>query len=167
MSVLAAVFVTVPVLALIGALVAIATAWPPASVAISLALAVLVLAAVVDVRERRLPDRIVLAASVLVAVAAVLGATSSAGFAAVLHVGAGVALAATPVGVVHLADPGAMGFGDVKTAAVLGGAVGLVDPRLALVAVSVAAGAAAATAAARRLPSIAFGPFLVLSTITV
>ena len=70
---------------------------------------------------------------------------------------------AGPLLALHLVSPDAMGFGDVKASIVLGAALGSVDWRLGLVALSIGAGSAAAVGLARRLHTIAFGPFLVVS----
>jgi leader peptidase (prepilin peptidase)/N-methyltransferase len=55
-----------------------------------------------------------------------------------------------------------MGFGDVKAGVVLGAALGTVDWRLGIVALTVAAGLGVVVGAIRRSATIPFGPFLVL-----
>lgn len=146
--------------ALIGALgiaaVAIAAGAAPAP---TLTVAVLSPAALVDARERRLPDRWVLAASVVL-VAGTTAAWLAGHPPAVSSIAAGAVAMAGPLLALHLVSPEAMGFGDVKASAVLGAALGSVDWRLGLVALSMAAGSAAAVGLARRLHTIAFGPFL-------
>lgn len=126
----------------------------------ALTVAVLAPAALVDVRERRLPDRWVLAAAAVrlgtVATAALVGNPPAA-----TSVGAGALAMAGPLLVLHLASPDAMGFGDVKAAIVLGAALGVVDWKLGLVALSIAAALASAVGLTRRRDTIAFGPFLV------
>jgi leader peptidase (prepilin peptidase)/N-methyltransferase len=121
----------------------------------------LVPAAAVDIRERRLPDSFVFAA------AAVLLATTWAAWmfgqtfdATAIALGA-LAMAG-PMLLVHLVSPGAMGFGDVKAGVVLGAALGTVDWRLGLVALTLAAGLGVAVGAVRRSATIPFGPFLVI-----
>jgi len=67
-----------------------------------------------------------------------------------------------PILLVHLVSPASMGFGDVKAALVVGMAVGSLGWQLGLVALTLAAGTAAAVGIACRARTIAFGPFLVL-----
>jgi leader peptidase (prepilin peptidase)/N-methyltransferase len=62
----------------------------------------------------------------------------------------------------HLASPSALGFGDVKLGAVLGAALGLIDPRLGLVALCVAAAVTSVVGLARHRESLPLGPGLVL-----
>jgi leader peptidase (prepilin peptidase)/N-methyltransferase len=80
-----------------------------------------------------------------------------------------VALAvAVPVGSVHAVAPAAMGFGDVKFAAAIGGALGAVTTSspervmLALTLLAVASSAALAYGVVRRRQSVPFGPCLLL-----
>lgn len=144
----------------------IALAHRPWSIATVMALGVLAVAADVDRRERRLPDVLVaLAATPLVVVVIVALATGSSEVAGAIGVGA--MAAAAPIAVLHLASPSSMGFGDVKAAAVLGGAVGVVEWRLALVTVCAAAAAAGASALLGRRHTLAFGPFLVGAALVV
>ena len=121
--------------------------------------AVLVAAAIFDARYRRLPDRFTIAAGIAVTGAAVVAATTEPVLGAVAFT--------LPLLLVHLVDPAAMGFGDVKIALVLGAACGIVDWRLSLVALLTAAAAASVIAVARRVNSIAFGPALVGATMAV
>lgn len=118
-------------------------------------------AAVVDIREQRLPDLWV-AAALGVFLVATLVASIAGGSPMAHDAGLGAVAMAGPILALHLASPSSMGFGDVKAAAVLGLAVGSVDWRLAIVALTLAAGSAAATGVVARARSIAFGPFLVL-----
>jgi leader peptidase (prepilin peptidase)/N-methyltransferase len=143
--------------ALTAAGVAVAVNVAPAP---ALTIAVLAPAALVDVREQRLPDHWVLAAA-SVFVAAGATATLVGDPPAVTSVGAGALAMAGPLLVLHLASPDAMGFGDVKAAIVLGAALGVVDWHLGLVALSIAAALASIVGLARRRDTIAFGPFLV------
>ena len=116
----------------------------------------LVQAAAVDVRTRRLPDRLVLRAAVVVLAIAVFrfgdGAPGMA---------AGAAALALPLLLAHLVDPAGLGFGDVKLAVVLGALVGIIDWRLAPVALGVACMSALGWATVKRVRSLAFGPPLV------
>lgn len=127
----------------------------------ALAVIALVPAAVVDVRERRLPD--VWVATACVAFLAATLVTWAAGdqppFSSMI---VGGLVAAGPILLLHLVSPAAMGFGDVKAAAVIGLAMGSADWRLALVALTLAAGSAGVYGVAARARSVAFGPFLVL-----
>ena len=122
-------------------------------------------AAAVDLRTRRLPNRIV-AIGALVALAGVAGATASGTTGAVLAAGAGALGFAGPLFVAHLLSPLAIGFGDVKLAAVLGLAIGLVEPRLGLVALCVASGVTALAGLATRRNALPLGPGLVTGALT-
>ena len=95
-----------------------------------LSLLVLVVAALVDAVEHRLPNVLVLGAALPVVVAPLLA--GSAGLAK--SAAAGAVLVAGPLLVTHLVTPSGMGFGDVKAGAVLGAAMGLIDVELALLA---------------------------------
>jgi leader peptidase (prepilin peptidase)/N-methyltransferase len=129
----------------------------------TLAVAVLCPAALVDLRERRLPDRWAMsAATVLVMMTVVAELVGDPP--AVTSLVAGVLVMAGPLLLLHLVSPRAMGFGDVKAAIVLGAALGWIDWRLGLVTLSIAAASAAAVGIARRLDTIVFGPFLVAAT---
>ena len=116
----------------------------------------LVQAAVVDIRTRRLPDRLLARAAVMVlAVAAYrLGDVS-------VLMAAGAAAFALPLLLAHLVDPAGLGFGDVKLALVLGALVGVIDWRLAPLALGLACLSALAWAALKRVRSLPFGPPLV------
>lgn len=135
--------------------------WAPVAMSVLLisAAVVLVAAAIFDAQYRRLPDRFTIVAGVAVTGAAVVAATTEPVLGAVAFT--------VPLLLVHLIDPVAMGFGDVKIAVVLGAACGIVDWRLSLVALLGAAAAASVMAAARRVNSIAFGPALVGATVIV
>jgi leader peptidase (prepilin peptidase) / N-methyltransferase len=140
--------------------ITIAVSRSPWSIASVATLGVLAVAANVDRREFRLPDALVgLAATPLVAVVFMAPAAGAPVVAA--SAVAGAMVAGAPIGVVHLVAPTSMGFGDVKAAAVLGGAVGVVEWRLALVAICAAAAAAAVSALVLRRRTVALGPFLV------
>jgi leader peptidase (prepilin peptidase) / N-methyltransferase len=133
---------------------------PPAAV---LTTGAMIPAAMVDLRERRLPDRWVGFAG------AVFVATTSTAWVAAQPVAvrsstAGVIVMTAPILALHLVSPGSMGFGDVKAALVLGAATGAVDWRLALVALTLASGLGAAVGIAGRRRTIAFGPWLVFAT---
>ena len=126
----------------------------PVGVALASSLAVATVAAIVDVRTHRLPDTLVVAAALpVVAVGAASGALDDVLLGAVVF--------AAPILAVHLVSPVVMGFGDVKFAAALGGATGLLDPLWALVALCVASGVTAIVGLFRRARSLPFGPGLV------
>lgn len=136
-------------------------------VAAALAVGLLLPAAVTDVVERRLPDAWTAAATVALlvawATAAAIGGASSSPW----SIGVGAVVFAGPLLVVHLVSPHAMGFGDVKVALVLGAAAGMIDWRLGLVALTLAAGLAGAAGIACRARTVPFGPFLVVATAVV
>lgn len=122
----------------------------------------LVPAAAVDVRERRLPDRLVAFGGLVL-----LTATIATGSVAVNAMIAGVAALAGPILVLHLVSPAAMGFGDVKLAVVLGAAIGTEDWRMALAALCLASAFGAALGLLRRSHTVAFGAHLVASSAVV
>jgi leader peptidase (prepilin peptidase)/N-methyltransferase len=145
------------------AAVAVTAAWIPATgyaLATTLSVAVLTVAAMVDVVEHRLPD-----ALVGVAVAPVIVAMGWGWVTGDAAVTTGAALGAAVVGgpllVTHLVSPAGMGFGDVKAGTVLGAALGLVSVQVAVLALVLGLAGAAAAALAMRRRSIALGPGLV------
>ena len=128
-----------------------------------LATAVLVPAALVDLRERRLPNTVVGGAAatfiVVLSLEALVGAPVHPG-----NIVVGSAVMAGPLLLLHLVSPESMGFGDIKTAVVLGAAVGAVDWQLAVAALALAAGSSATAGLVSRARTIAFGPGLVAGT---
>ena len=132
--------------------------WLEAGVALALAFAWL--AAATDAETGRIPDRLVLLASVPTVAVMCLSVLSGHPD-AVVRVVVGLIAFAAPLLVVHVVSPSALGFGDVKLAAALGAAIGLVDPRSAVLALCVASAATALVALARRRSAMAFGPGLV------
>jgi leader peptidase (prepilin peptidase)/N-methyltransferase len=138
----------------------IATAAERVPTASGVAVAVLVIAAVVDAAVRRLPNSVVLAAGSLFL--AVLGVDIFRGTPInALSVVAGIAAMAGPMLALHLVSPSAMGFGDVKAGVVLGAALGAVDASLALVALAAASGVTAIVGLVARRRTLPFGPGLV------
>lgn len=135
---------------------ALATA-VPAAVAVRVGVAVtgqlLAAASLVDVHERKLPNRL-LGAALLVATAG----AAVAGAAVVAGMWFGLLAAGVPMLLVRLAR--GIGMGDVKAAAVVGASTGSVSPVAAPVAIAVAAfvGAAYGMVAGRR--HVAMGPAL-------
>src|SRR5262245_48419637 len=104
----------------------IAMLFPPAFAGLSLLLTTA--AAATDCRTRRVPDAIVALVLIPTALAVLLsGDPTQTAISALL----GAALMAMPLLILHLAAPASMGFGDVKLAAALGAAIGLLAPMLA------------------------------------
>jgi leader peptidase (prepilin peptidase)/N-methyltransferase len=133
--------------------------------AAALAVAAMTPAAVIDIRERRLPDRwVAFAAGVLAA--ATWAVWVSGRSVDLTSVFLGVAVLAGPILALHLVSPGSMGFGDVKAAIVLGATVGSVHWQLAVAALSVGAGLAAVVGIVGRMRTVPLGPFLVLGSAT-
>lgn len=157
-----------PSILLIGAALAVAVGLAAAaaagggSVPAALAIAALVPAAVVDVRERRLPDRLVAGGGVVL-----LAATIVTGSFEVTSMAAGAVVFAGPILLLHLVSPAAMGFGDVKLAVVLGAAIGLEDWRLTLAVLCLASALGAGVGWVRRSGTVAFGTHLVLASAVV
>ncbi len=152
--------------AVAAAMVALA-ARSPMGVAIGAVVVFATLAAVADARTARLPDRLV-ALTALPAALLALGLVVDGGSAAPLAAGfAGAAAAAGPLLAMHLVSPNAIGFGDVKFAAALGLALGLVDWRLAMVALCVAAGSTAAAGLVTHRRELPLGPGLLVGSAAV
>lgn len=137
------------------------------ALALSLFAVVSVVLAVIDVRRRRLPDAVVLPATiaavlVLSIAAAIVGRPARAADVALGALGAfGACL------LVRLARPEAFGGGDVKLAALVGAHLGWFGPEAVASGIAlgfVAAGCAAfgVVAAGGRGASLPFGPFLLL-----
>jgi leader peptidase (prepilin peptidase)/N-methyltransferase len=148
----------------------------PAHTAVIGPLLVLGTAAVlVDLRERRLPDR--LAAALLASTAAALGASCAAAgdLAAAGRALGGAALATAVLLAGKLASPQAVGWGDVKFAPALGAHLGwagwpVVFTGLlawwALVLLTIGAAVVAHVVAPRRTPAVVpFGPAMLLGTL--
>ena len=131
-----------------------------------LTIALLVPAALVDVHRRCLPDAIVLLALLTFAVtyaAALLDGTG----ARITHLGLGATVLAGPVLTMHLVSPRSMGFGDVKTAGVLGMAIGALAWGLAPWALLTAAASTAVVGVIGRRSTVSFGPGLVAGALSV
>jgi leader peptidase (prepilin peptidase) / N-methyltransferase len=126
--------------------------------------AALVPAVVVDIREHRLPNRLVGAAA-LIGLVCVLITMASGATLDLLGLLVGAAAMSAPLLLLHLVSPNAMGFGDVKMAVVLGAALGLVAPVLVPVALVIASAGSAAVAITLRRSTIAFGPGLLSGAI--
>jgi leader peptidase (prepilin peptidase)/N-methyltransferase len=111
-----------------------------------------------DLRERRIPNRVVLA-GLLTTVALALVVALGGDRPVVGSVVAGAAVAGGLMLALHLARPASLGFGDVKLATVLGAMLGIAHWSLAAVMLAVAsvAGAAGALAIRSWRRSIPFG----------
>ena len=117
-------------------------------------------AAVVDVREHRLPNRLVGGAFVVA-----LGGAAASGDAAVVAASAGALLAGGLLLVVYLLR--GVGMGDVKAAGAIGMALGPAGWWAAPSAIASAAVVASVYGAARGVRRLPFGPSLVLGWATV
>jgi len=116
-------------------------------------------AAVIDVRRRRLPDPVVATVGLLPLVAAAVGFV---GPSALL---VGCVLLAGPFAIAHTLSPASIGFGDVKFAAVLGACVSVVDAQVALLAVSIASGMSSFGGLLVGRRSVPLGPGLVFGAV--
>jgi len=123
------------------------------------------LAAMVDVRQRRLPD-VLTVPGALVSIATVVPVTAAEGTAVGVDVATSVALGAAafagPLLVLHLVSPAGMGFGDVKAGVALGTAIGLIDTASSLVGLFVGSLIAASAGLVTRQRHVPFGPSLVI-----
>lgn len=121
-------------------------------------------AALIDLTERRLPNTLVIAgATAAVVTGLVVTVLEGFGVGGDVAVSAltGAAVIAVPLLAVHLVAPSGMGFGDVKSGAALGLAIGLVDAWTAVVALLLACAVTAVVGLAMRRRSVPFGPGLV------
>lgn len=154
------------VVLLVGMLAMIGASAPPVTAAVALSLGLLVLAAEADRRTNRLPDRLLLLAGLptvlLVSIAMITGRWQVLVAAVV-----GAVIAAAPVAALHAVSPEAMGFGDVKATVVMGGALGVIEPRLGPAALALAALSALLVARATGRRRIALGPHLVAGAFLV
>jgi len=116
-------------------------------------------AASVDWHSHRVPDSLVTWAMAPVVLAVVVDDEP---IRRLFSVAVGTGVMALPLLLIHLVSPGAMGFGDVKLAAVLGAALGLLAPVLAIPALAIAAGLTLVVAACTRRVAVPFVPGLVV-----
>lgn len=128
------------------------------------AVALLTIAAIIDVQERRLPDSMVIAAAVAFAICVGIETTAAEVDVSLAGMAGGVAAFGGPLLILHLVAPASMGFGDVKAGLVLGAAVGVVDWQLALAGLALAAGLTASVGVLTRASTIALGPGLVAAS---
>jgi len=123
------------------------------------------LAAMVDVRQRRLPD-VLTVPGALVSIATVVPVAAAEGTAVGVDVVTSVALGAAafagPLLVLHLVSPAGMGFGDVKAGVALGTAIGLIDTASSLVGLFVGSLIATSAGLVTRQRHVPFGPSLVI-----
>ena len=133
--------------------------------ATGLVLAALLPAALVDVIERRLPNRMIGSAAVIGVVAITIERLVVGVDIGVSGAALGALAMSGPLLAMHLAVPASIGFGDVKLAAVAGAALGLVDPVAGLVALAIGSGLAAVMGVAGRRRTVAFGPGLLAGAI--
>lgn len=132
--------------------------------AIFVVVAIGAVAAVVDARTGRIPNRLVAMAAVAVAVAVLTSIVVDGPGAAPWSTLVGAIAFAGPLLVCHLVAPDSIGFGDVKLAAVAGAALGLVDGRLGLLALCISTGATAIAGVVGRRSTLPLGPGLMLGT---
>lgn len=142
----------------------VSTAHDRVPFASGLTVAVLALAAIVDVYERRLPDIIVGAAGITFAFCMGIDSAIPQTGVPLAGIAAGITAFAGPLLVLHMVAPASMGFGDVKAGIVLGAAIGIVDWQLALAGLAVAAGFTATVGVLIRASTMAFGPGLVAAS---
>ncbi len=147
---------------LTGCIALVGTRSTDVPLASGLAVAIVVLAAIVDVECRRLPNRIVLLAAGAFAALTIIDAAGGSN-PELAEPAVGALLLAAPLLAMHLVSPAAMGLGDVKAAVVLGAAVGAVDWQLPLSALALAAGSTATVGVLRRMRVVPFGPGLVFA----
>jgi leader peptidase (prepilin peptidase)/N-methyltransferase len=132
---------------------------------------VLVVLSTIDIRERRLPDRIVLPAVSAGFALLVLGALGDGEPSHITGALAGAAIFAGLLFVLHLASPAGLGFGDVKLGLLLGLYLGAVSLGLVLWGlllgslVGVVAALPVAVRTRDRRAGIPFGPALAAGTV--
>jgi leader peptidase (prepilin peptidase) / N-methyltransferase len=154
----------VAVITISGAMGVIGSSWSPMSWVIALSIPPLAWAAWVDLHTFRLPNFLTLAAAIPpLTFAGVAGVWVSP--MATVQVLTGVAIVAVPLGVVHLVSPAAMGMGDVKVCVGIGGCLGMVDPRLGVVALCGASVLTAIAGLVTRSRVLPFGPGLVAGAV--
>lgn len=128
-------------------------------VAVAMTLIALIPAVLVDVLVRRLPNRLVGAAALVLGASVLTSALLGVDI-RLLDLTLGAVAMAAPLLLVHLLSPASMGFGDVKAALVMGAALGLIDPVLSILALAIGSFATAIHGLVTRRRHIAFGPGL-------
>lgn len=153
-------------IASLGAVTALACAVSSAvPLAAALPVALLVIPCLVDLLDRRLPNRMLLVAAIAGLVAAAVTLLRG-GEIDLRSATLGTLAFAGPLLVMHVVAPGSMGFGDVKIAVILGAAVGVIDPVYGLLSLAVGSLLGAAAGLIGRRRTIAFGPALVGGALT-
>jgi len=119
----------------------------------------------VDLDVQRIPNRTLGPTAIWVAVCVIALAITEHAADPLLH--AVIAAAGCLIGfaILHIASPNALGFGDVKLAAILGTAIGVVSLTAVLAALLLACILTLMWAAATRTKHLAFGPWLVAGAI--
>jgi len=123
----------------------------------------------VDLLERRIPNRMLVVAAPLVCLAIVVGSAGRGSFVPLLWAAGGAAGLFLLYLVIALVAPTAMGMGDVKFAALVGGMLGFIQPAALLwgvVAIALVGGVAALVAIAVRRGEVRggvpYGPALMI-----
>ncbi len=140
--------------------------WGATGAMMAVAVGVASWAAVIDIRTGRIPNGLVILAGAPTLAVLLAAIANGRGAEVIGSVALGSAAFAGPILVVHLVSPQAIGFGDVKLAAALGAALGLIEPGLGLLALCIAAAVTAAVGMVGRHRMLPFGPGLVLGSIT-
>lgn len=115
--------------------------------------------ALIDARTRRVPNRAVVVASIVLFAGALAVTALDHRPGTSTDAGIGLALYAVPLLVVNLRSPGGLGAGDVKLGVVLGGAAGLVHPLAAPLALALGCVLALANRAFESTPRTTAQPF--------
>lgn len=137
----------------------------PTAAALGAVLTLCGAAALVDLHEQRLPNPLLTAALAVTAAAALVDAIGDGGPGRLGAVLIGLVAGGAPLLVVHLRR--GIGMGDVKFAAVLGAAGGLVGPWVAPLTVLVGALLSATVGVITRRDRLALGPWWWASWVTV
>lgn len=141
------------------------TVWGALGVMIAISIGVAAWAAVIDVRSGRIPNRLVLVATIPTSAVVLASIANGGGVELAGSVALGVLAFAGPIFVVHVVSPQSIGFGDVKLAAALGATLGTVEPALGVLALFVATSVTAAAGLVGRRSTMPFGPGLVVGAI--
>lgn len=135
-------------------------------IAVGAALLVLIVAALVDLDQYRLPDHLLGVAAIVLVLGGLLESLNGHALAAGQML-VGAIVFTVPLLALHLCSPTSMGFGDVKLGPLLGAAGGSFDWQLSLWVLALGAAVSAGVAVVRHSPVIALGPGLVGATITL
>jgi leader peptidase (prepilin peptidase)/N-methyltransferase len=134
----------------------------------------LVAIGVIDVESHMVPNRILYPAAFLATPLLVLTAALDHRWGSLWHAAASAAIGFVALFLVHFAYPKGMGFGDVRLAALVGGAAGWMGFRAAFLAFflmflfgSIGGIIQLAVTGAGRRTAIGFAPYMALGTLTV